>query len=62
MSKKRKSEATEASWSVYKIAGKPKLLGYVTAPSEKAALDRAFETLAIRDEDKFRVTVRQGLS
>jgi hypothetical protein len=36
----RKPEAKEASWSVYKIAGKPKLLGYVTAPSEKAALDR----------------------
>jgi hypothetical protein len=60
MSRKRKSEAKEGSWSVYKIAGKPKLLGYVTAPSEQAALAQAFETLPIREEDRFRVAVRQG--
>jgi hypothetical protein len=48
--KKRKSAAELVSWSVWKIAGKPKLLGQVAATSEDEA-KRSFAELNIREED-----------
>jgi hypothetical protein len=56
MSKKPKPQ----QWSVYKIAKTTRPIGHVMAPDEKAALARAFEELDIREQDRFRITVRPG--
>jgi hypothetical protein len=52
MSKKRKSAAELVSWSVWKIAGKPKLLGQVAATSEDEA-NEGLRGVDHPEEDRF---------
>jgi hypothetical protein len=53
-------KAKNSQWSVYKLAKATRHIGHVMAPDEKAALARAFEELEIREQDRFRITVRPG--
>lgn len=58
MAKKPPAELT--AWTVYRLAKKPVRLGQVEAGTEEQALERAFAELNIREEDRFKISVRRN--
>jgi hypothetical protein len=57
---KKPAKPRVQTWSVYKYAAKPQRLGTVEAASKTEALERAFEELKIRPQDRFRIVVQPG--
>jgi hypothetical protein len=55
-----KKSAKSEAWTVMKLAKKPVRIGQVEAATEDEALKKAYEEFAIRDVDRFRISVRRG--
>ena len=57
---KKAAPARVQTWSVLKFAKKTERLGTVEAATKEEALERAFEELNIRPQDRFRIVVQPG--
>ena len=57
MAKKAASRRVQ-TWSVYKFGAKSQRLGTVEAATKEEALERAFEELNIRPQDRFKIVVQ----
>ena len=55
---KKAAPARVQTWIVYKFAAAQQRLGTVEAATKEAALERAFEELDIRPQDRFKIVVQ----